>query len=318
LDAEPAGQDQRVSEALSPSGDQLEICHGDQHAVVVTVGGGLRTYDVAGRPVLDGYAVDAMCDGARGQTLVPWPNRVKDGVWAWEGRNLQLALTEPEQHNAIHGLVRWMPWHVLDLTESSVSLGCASYPQPGYPWPIDVRVTYTLDDAGLTARTAITNQGSSPAPVAAGAHPYITVGTPTVDSAVLHLPADEWIPTGDQQIPVGRAKVDGSPYDFRTARRIADTKLDYTFTQLHRDADGRFRLRLASPDAERLVTFWLDGAYDFVEVFTGDALPDPGRRRQGLGVEPMTAPPNALASGESLIVLGPGEQWVGEWGIQAG
>ena len=307
-----------MSDALSPSGDQLEIGCGDQRAVVVTVGGGLRTYDVAGRPVLDGYAADAMCDGARGQTLVPWPNRVQDGTWVWQGEKQQLALTEPEQHNAIHGLVRWMPWHVLDLADSSVSLGCASYPQPGYPWPIDVRVTYTLADDGLTVRTSVTNQGTSPAPVAAGAHPYLTVGTPTVDSAVLHLPADEWIPTGDQQIPTGRAKVDGSPYDFRTARPIGDAQIDYTFTALHRDDDGRFRLRLASPDAQRLVTFWLDGAYDFVELFTGDALPDTARRRQGLGVEPMTAPPNALASGESLVVLGPGEQWAGEWGIQAG
>jgi aldose 1-epimerase len=312
-----------VTEALSPSGDQLEISHADQHAVVVTVGGGLRTYDVGGQPVLDGYAVDTMCDGARGQTLVPWPNRVQDGAWVWRGDNQQLALTEPEQHNAIHGLVRWMPWHVLDLSGSTVSLGCASYPQPGYPWPIDVRVTYALAADGLTVRTSVTNQGTSVAPVAAGAHPYLTVGTPTVDSAVLHLPADEWIPTGDQQIPIGRAKVDGSPYDFRTARPIGDTQIDYTFTRLHRDDDGRFRLRLASPPAEgsdptRTVTFWLDQAYDFVEIFTGDALPDPARRRQGLGVEPMTAPPNALATGESLVLLEPGEQWAGEWGIQPG
>ena len=59
-------------------------------------------------------------------------------------------------------------------------------------------------------QTSITNNGTSAAPVAAGAHPYITVGTPTIDTALLHLPADEWIPTGEQQIPSGRARVDGS------------------------------------------------------------------------------------------------------------
>ena len=307
-----------MSTSLSPSGDQLEIAHGDQRATVVTVGGGLRCYDVAGQPVLDGYAADAMADGARGQTLVPWPNRVKDGAWSWQGESLQLALTEPEQHNAIHGLVRWMPWHVLEHTSASVSVGCASYPQPGYPWAFDVRVSYSLADTGLSVQTSITNNGTSPAPVAAGAHPYITVGTPTIDTALLHLPADGWIPTGDQQIPTGRAKVDGSPYDFRTARPIGDTQIDYTFTALRRDDDGRFRLRLAAPDGEQAVTFWLDHAYDYVEIFTGDALPDTSRRRQGLGVEPMTAPPNALASGESLVILAPGEKLSGEWGIQAG
>jgi aldose 1-epimerase len=304
--------------SLSPSGDQLEITHGEQRATVVTVGGGLRSYEVGGNPVLDGYPVDAMADGARGQTLVPWPNRVKDGTWVWQGEKQQLALTEPEQHNAIHGLVRWLPWHVLEHTAGSVSVGCASYPQPGYPWPFDVRVSYSLADDGLTVATSITNNGTSPAPVAAGAHPYITVGTPTIDTALLYLPADEWIPTGEQQIPTGRAKVDGSPYDFRSARRIGDTQIDYTFTGLQRDDDGRFRLRLAAPDGGRMVTFWLDRAYGFVEIFTGDALPDSSRRRLGLGVEPMTAPPNALASGESLVILAPGEKWSGEWGITAG
>ena len=306
-----------MGDALSPSGDQLEIGHGEQRAVVVTVGGGLRTYTVGGRDVLDGYAVDAMCDGARGQMLVPWPNRVKDGTWTWKGNKLQLALTEPEQHNAIHGLVRWMPWHVLEHDRGFVSLGCASYPQPGYPWPFDVTVTYTLADDGLTVHTAITNHGTTPAPVAAGAHPYITVGTPTIDSASLHVPADTWIRTGEQQIPTGRANVEGSPYDFRTPRPVGDTEIDYTFTDLHRDGDGRFRLRLQAPDDGPAVTFWVGPAYSFVEVFTGDALPDEKRRRQGLGVEPMTAPPNALASGESLIVLEPGERWAGEWGITA-
>ena len=295
----------------------MEISHGEQHAVVVTVGGGLRTYDVGGRPVLDGYDVDAMCEGARGQTLVPWPNRVKDGKWSWQGDDLQLPLTEPEQHNAIHGLVRWMPWHVLDHRESVVSLGCASYPQPGYPWPFDVTTTYTLDDSGLTVQTAVTNQGTSPAPIAAGAHPYITVGTEKVDDAILRVPARTWIPTGDQQILTGREPVAGSPYDFREPRAIGDVEIDYTFTDLERDGDGLFRLTLAAPDGGRTVTFWVGTAYDFVEVFTGDALPTKARRRQGLGVEPMTAPPNALADGASLVVLAPGERWTGEWGITA-
>jgi len=306
-----------VGEPLYPSGQQLEISHGEQRAVVVTVGGGLRTYDVGGAPVLDGYAVDEMCEGARGQTLVPWPNRVKDGKWTWEGNDLQLALTEPEQHNAIHGLVRWMPWHVLDHQESVVSLGCASYPQPGYPWPFDVTITYTLDDAGLTVATAVTNQGTSPAPVGAGAHPYITVGTDKVDEATLHVPAATWLPTGDQQIPTGREPVEGSPYDFREPRLIGDVEIDYSYTDLDRDDDGRFRLTLAAPAGGRTVTFWVGPSYDFVELFTGDALPDKARRRRGLGVEPMTAPPNAFVTGESLVVLAPGERWSGEWGITA-
>lgn len=299
-----------------PSGEQYEITHGEQRAVVVAVGGGLRTYESGGFPVLDGYDVDAMADGARAQTLVPWANRVQDGTWQWRGESMQLAVTEPEQHNAIHGLVRWMPFHVVEHSTSRVAVSCTSYPQPGYPWPLHVRNDVTLGDDGLTMRTTITNAGDAPAPVGCGSHPYVTVGTPTVDTAVLHLPAATWLPTGDQQIPTGRAEVAGTPYDFRTARPIGDVEIDYTYTDLHRDDDGRFRLRLAAPDGGRAVTFWIGPAYDYVEIFTGHALPDPSRRRRGLGVEPMTMPPNGLVTGEGVVVLEPAASWVGEWGIR--
>jgi len=304
-----------TEQTMPPSGEQHEISAGDHRAVVVAVGGGVRSFTVGGRDVVDGYAAERMADGARGQTLAPWPNRVKDGVWSWRGEKQQLALTEPAQHNAIHGLVRWLGWSLVDRSDSEVTLAVTSYPQPGYQWPVRVQITYALDAAdGLTVTTRITNLGDSDAPVACGSHPYLTVGTPTVDDAFLQIPADAWLPTGEQQIPTGRQPVDGTPYDFRTARPIGDTEIDYAFTDLRRDGDGRCRLTLSSP-AGSTVTFWVDETFPFIEVFTGDALPDESRRRRGLGVEPMSAPPNALASGEDLRVLSPGETWVGQWGI---
>lgn len=301
--------------SLAPSGTQIELHRGDQSAVVVSVGAGIRRYAVAGREVFDGYDVDAIADGARGQTLIPWPNRVRDGQWSWQGKQFQLNLTEPEQHNAIHGLVRWIGWDVADRGDDHVTLTCTSWPQTGYPWPLEVAVRYSLTDDGLVVEQRIRNGGTSPAPVAAGAHPYLTAGTPTIDGAMLHIPATSWLPTGDQQIPTGTQGVEGTPYDFRSPRPIGDTEIDYTFTDLNRDPDGRFYVRLEHPNEGARVALWVDGSYDYVEIFTGDALPDKARRRRGLGVEPMTAPPNALASGTDLQVLEPGETWHGQWGI---
>jgi aldose 1-epimerase len=300
---------------VAPSGEQFEITWGEQRAVVVEVGGGLRTYTVGDRAVLDGYDEAAICDGARCQTLVPWPNRVHDGKWNWRGADLQLALTEPEQHNAIHGLVRWMPWSVIERAASSITVGCTSHLQPGYPWTIEVRNVWSLGADGVAVETTIVNRSESIAPVAAGFHPYVRVGTSTIDDAVLTVPGDTRILTGEQQIPTGREPVAGTAYDFRSPRRIGDLAIDHTYTDLHRDDDGLARLRLAAPDRSEQVTVWVDGAYPYLELFTGDALPDPSRRRQGLGVEPMSVPPNALVTGESVVALEPGGSWRGHWGI---
>ena len=50
-------------------------------------------------------------------------------------------------------------------------------------------------------------------------------------------------------------------------------------------------------------------------LFTGDPLPDVNRR--ALAVEPMTCPPNAFRTGDSVIRLAPGESAAGVWGIAA-
>ena len=88
---------------LNPSGEQIEIVHGDQRAWIVEVGGALRAYRAGGHELLDGYRADEPCTDARGQSLIPWPNRIGDGLYRFDGAEHQLALSEPAKRNAIHG-----------------------------------------------------------------------------------------------------------------------------------------------------------------------------------------------------------------------
>lgn len=297
----------------NPSGEQYEIRSGDTRATVVEVGGALRELVVGDRPLLDGYAVHEVCTGARGQSLLPWPNRVRDGRYRFRGVERQLALTEPEQLCAIHGLARWVGWQCADRTADSVRMTCRLHPQTGWDWTLDLAIEYRVDGTGLTVTTTAANASDTPAPFAAGAHPYLRVGDGPIDPALLHVPARSYLPTGEQQIPTGVAAVAGTPYDFRSPRRLGDTRIDYAYTDLDRGGDRIFRATLTG---EWTAQIWLDPAYRYLEVFTGDTLPEPARRRSGLGVEPMTGPPNALASGTDLVVLDPGASWTGSWGIR--
>src|SRR5262249_62337908 len=102
----PAG----LTEMTRPSGEQVEISHGDQRVVVVEVGGGLRTYSIAGRAVLDGYRADEMSRSGRGQVLIPWPNRLEDGSYEFAGRRHQAPIDDPAVNDAIHGLAWWAAW----------------------------------------------------------------------------------------------------------------------------------------------------------------------------------------------------------------
>jgi aldose 1-epimerase len=298
-----------------PSGAQHEIRHGDQVAAVTEVGATLRRYDVGDQQVVQGHDVDAVPDGSRGQVLVPWPNRVANGRYAWAGRDLQLPLTEVPKRNAIHGLVRWQGWQLADRDEASVSLSTTVWPTPGYPFLVTVSATYRLDDDGLSVELRSRNEGADAAPYGVGQHPYLATTTGRADGVTLTLPARSRLLVDDRGNPAGQEDVAGTDYDFRVPRRIGDQVLDTAFTDLLADRDGWVRVRLDDPDGSGVelragpTTRWL-------QAFTGDSLAAP-RRRTAVAVEPMSCPPGAFASGVDLVTLEPGAEHLLAWGLRA-
>ena len=298
--------------SLAPSGEQFELRHGDQRAVVAEVGATLRAYSVGQREVLDGFALAERADGGRGQALIPWPNRLRDGRYEWEGETHQLPLSEPELGNAIHGLVRWRSWGALDLSPSRATFGLRLFPMPGYPFTLGLTIDYELGDAGLRVCARAENLGGAACPYGVGFHPYLSVGGP-IDTAKLELPAATSMTLDERQLPVSTRPVGGTSLDFRAGRVIGDAVLDTCFCDLERGDDGRVRAILVGEESS--VTLWMGEAFDYAMVYSGDTLA-PARRRQGLAIEPMSCAPNAFQSAQGLVRLEPGATHVAEWGIE--
>ena len=295
---------------MPPSGRQIELVAGDSRAVVVEVGGGLRTLRLGGREVVDGFAEDVRAGGGRGQHLLPWPNRVGDGRWSWQGQDHQLPLSEPDTHNASHGLVRWAAWQLAELTPTTAVLRTVVTPQPGWPGRLDVTCAWRLEPDGLSAELTVVSRSDRPLPFGYGAHPYLTPGLAgLVDDEVLHVPASRRLVVDDRGLPVQVQDVAATPYDFRIPRAVGDTLLDTCFGGLERRADGSAGVRFGSTEV------WGDASFSWFQVFSGDTLPADQRRR-GLAIEPMTCPPDALRTGTDLVVLELGAPWSATWGIR--
>lgn len=295
-----------------PSGEQLVLRHGPWEAVVVEVGGGLRSLTRDGVPLLDGFAEGEMAGGGRGQVLAPWPNRLDGGRYTFEGVRGEAPIDEPERGNAIHGLVRWLPWSVPSRAGHAIALTCTLSAQPAYPWRLELEIDYRVGPEGLAVTTRVTNASEGPAPFGIGFHPYLTVGVP-VDEAMLTLPASRRLMTDERALPVGDEDVDGTAFDFREARTIGPTQLDTCFSGLAREGDGRVRATVEA--GGRSVELWADEGFGYLQAYTGDTLEPASRRRQAIAIEPMTCPPNALATGTDLIRLEAGGTWSGTWGI---
>ena len=300
----------------APSGRQVILAAGHQRVVVVEVGGGLRTYEAGGVAVLDGYAEDACCDAGRGQPLVPWPNRIDGGRYEIDGETLSLAITEPDRHNAIHGLTRWSSWEVLEASSNRALLGHTLRPQQGWAWTLELRIDYRLGDTGLDVRLQARNRSATRSPFGAGFHPYLATPTGRVDDLEVSVPAATRYVTDDRGLPIGTEGVAGTGLDLREPAVLGDRHLDTAFTDLERDSQGVAVVAVREPRTGGSVQVRMDPAWTHVMVFTGDTLGD--RARQGLAIEPMTCPANALRTGEGLVLLEPGEVWEGTWSITPG
>jgi len=301
-----------MTAASYPTGEQfgLRSADGRVTAEITQVGASLRAFTVDGVDLVPRYPLDAATPAGSGIVLVPWPNRVRDGRWTQRGETRQLALTEPAMGNASHGLLRFASYAVHAQSEASVTLSAPVVPQTGYPFHLRTSVTYVLTGMTLDVRHTVTNVGADAAPVALGTHPYLCIGDVATSELVITSPGATLFTLDERKIPLAEEPVDAAA-DLRTGRRVGDLTLDTAYGQLSRDADGLVRTSLTAPDG-RTLTLWQGEGFDYVQVFTTDRYPD---QPIAIAVEPMTAPADALNSGQSLRWLEPGESWELNWGI---
>jgi aldose 1-epimerase len=295
---------------MALTGQQFSISAGEFEATIVEVGAGLRRFTHHGVDLTVPYGEHVLPPKGVGCVLVPWPNRIRRGRYAFEGQEQRLALTEPEAGNAIHGLARWTRWVPVVVEQARVTLACDIVPQTGYPFEVRVEVTYAVHpEFGLSVAMSATNHGAGRAPFGAGFHPYLSTHGSALDAVTVRLPATQRLLVDDASVPVGIQSVAGTPYDLRRGRRLKSLRLDDGFTGLALDG-GRGAVEVRSPKAG--ARLWFDAAFGYLQVFTYE-FPGSG---PGVAVEPMSCAADAFNSGDGLVVMDPGGTWNGTWGIQ--
>jgi aldose 1-epimerase len=292
-----------------PIGAQFELRRGRQRLVVTEVGAGVRSWTVGGQELLASFSAGEYDAAFCGRVLVPWPNRVRDGRYAFDGAEHRLELTEPERGNALHGLVLDSRWQGVRTSARRVSLSYELEPVAGYPFALRLAVSYELASGGVVMTLHATNVGAERAPFGAGLHPYLTPGTTSVGDMVLEVPAHTRVPVDERLLPSGSATpVDGTELDLRRGRRLGALRVDACFGDLDRSPAGVARVRVGSQAGTGQLTVWMDDRFRFVQVFTADAA---------IAVEPMTCAPDAFNSGDGLVVLEPGASFTGRCGLIA-
>lgn len=298
-------------------GHARTISAGAYTATAVAVGATLDSLTYQGRDLVLPNPPSGPMLNYRGAIVAPWPNRVGDGRYTWNGQELQLPLNEPERGNALHGLMSFAPYEEFTATAAAVEWGALLHPTPGYPFLLQLRVRYELEEAqGLTTTVTARNVGSDAAPFGVCPHPYLVAGPGDVDDWTVTVPAASVMTVDDRLLPTGiEALTAGDPLDLRTPQRIGAREIDHCYTDIAHGADGTSRVQVHAESGTGVeLSFGED--LEWLQVHTADR-PEPEQNRKGLAVEPMSCPPDALRSGTDLIVLEPGQERAFSWSIRA-
>jgi len=300
------------------AGQLFEIKSGDRQAIVTEQGATLHRVIWAGTDLLniandDGYAGQ----GCHGQLLAPWPGRIRNAVYEFDGERFELPVNDHRVGSAIHGWLRWFTWQPHEHLEDRITMRYRMFALPAYPFPLEFEQSYGWQSYGLEIVTTITNLGSRTAPFGWGSHPYFMAGSSGIDDCLLQVPAGKYFECNDDMSPVLPAlPVDGTKFDFREPRTIGTTRLDVTLTELARDDEGKAVVNLLARDGSISITCKYDEPIRYVQLYTGDTLGS--HRREGVAIEPYTCAPDAFNNGLGLIRLAPGASLRVRWTINVG
>jgi len=249
-------------------------------------------------------ALTGVPDECSSYVLVPWSNRVRDGVLRFRGQEYRLRVNCPDG-TAIHGTAKDFPWTVraADATTVTMTYRSADFVGVSFPWRFSAEVSYRLDGPRLVIETAVRNDDEVPFPAGFGHHPYFrrTLTGPT-DEALLEVPCEEHLPL-DACLPAGRPVPVPPVVDFRRLRPLGDAHVDDCLVGW----DPSRPIRLRYPVSGRELTMVADGPYHTVVVYVPTGKPF-------FAVEPVTNANdgfNLLEAGlaeSGLVVLEPGEE----------
>ncbi|MCA4131228.1 aldose 1-epimerase family protein [Arthrobacter sp. M4] len=298
---------------VAPPG--VDIQCGPYTARVTTLGGALRSLRFDGRDLVVPFDDDSMIPDYRGVICAPWPNRLADGRYGYNGAVHEVPVNEPERGTALHGLVFDKVWKLEGLTADSVELSCPIQSVEGYPFQLRVSVKYALAEDGLHCHVRAVNEGTASAPYGVCPHPYLVAGSAPLDEWSVSIPAEQFLAvTPDRLLPLGVAAVAGHEFDFRSERVLGPIEIDHAFTGLTLNSSGTASVRVFDPSGTGVELEW-GAEWPWLQIHTADKPQKPDRL--GLAVEPMTCPPDAFNSGTDVVLLAPGGTHMASWTIRA-
>jgi aldose 1-epimerase len=246
--------------------------------------------------------------------LHPWANRLAADGYRVNGTAVRVRPDSPlvarDEHGLpIHGLLGGTPHWALRHSNGSgngdgawalsAEIDFGAHPEllEAFPFPHRLALDIALRRRTLTVRTTLTATGEHAVPVSFGFHPYLRLADVARGDWHVELPAMRHLQLDARSIPTGASRPVAAAAGPLGARTFDDGYVDVP--------DGA---QFVVAGGGRRITVRLEQGYPAAQVFA-PASDDV------ICFEPMTAPTNALNSGDRLSLVAPGERYVATFSI---
>ncbi|MCG2715342.1 MAG: hypothetical protein L6422_03490 [Candidatus Marinimicrobia bacterium] len=264
--------------------------------------------------ILDGYQTPLEIVKQKyfkGAKLIPFPNRIEDGKYSFNGNEYQLPINKPDENHAIHGFA-WNKNLALRNKEIRDKYASVKFEYiydgslPGYPFKTKLILTYFLiTEEGFKCTTEIKNIDSCKIPVGDGWHPYFKTSG-KVDELMLKIPAKYITDVDSRMIPTGKRLIYNA---YIKLAKIGDTKLDTGFRITQNG--GSVTTEIYDSKVNLKIKIWQETGkwkYNYLQIYIPPS-------RKSIAIEPMTCKINGFNNKKGLIVLQPNESFRASYGV---
>ncbi|CAB4548239.1 unannotated protein [freshwater metagenome] len=279
----------------------VTIAQGSMSAKIQTIGGSLIGLSDAGFELIEPNTAKDLYPGS---ILAPWPNRIKDGKYQFDGLKYQLPINEISRSNSLHGLVAHVDWQINEQAQNKLKLKYTLDLPNIYPGKLLLTVYYEINNNCLSVKISSKNIGSQSAPYGVSIHTYFIAGKIVKNNQLfLKVPADKYLDVDSLRLlPISLKPIENTEFDFQKLRQIGSTFIDHAFRHkenLPREVELQDHLG-------RGVMLEFDQSSKWIQIHTADRN-GAEQSRNTVAIEPMSCPPDAFNSDVDVINLKPGD-----------
>ena len=263
---------------------------------------GARLFDVKlnDRNIISEYENFPYNNSSASAILFPFVNRIKDGIYTFEGQTYQIPCNEVEKNNALHGLLYTRKFELLHKAVTSNAANITFQyihdgSSQGFPFPFDFFVTYKLTETSLNVFLIVVNTGTKTFPFTIGWHPYFNSES-LYKSTINFTCEEEYTTTDDRSITNGT-----KPHELQMPFQLKNHQFDTAYKMLDNEigfTTPSYQLKIKGSASKNYVQFYTP------------------KDKSIIAIEPTVGLSNSFNNGIGLQTLSPNKTYEISWEVE--